>query len=529
HFYLEIPIINYFYLPAMGKASPDITDEIKATANIEFYNTSKANAVYSASDGKKISFVNGTLTNEISSAVAIFNKDGSVSDPIGYYVPDDAYSLTLSDFAEPGGPVYLTAFKGNIVYCYDRNGAGSSQVDRFRIDSALSVGSGDAAGKTINLHVVIDRPGDERIFFARNIPMQINDSLRIHEVGENRLIVENFAGAKSYDLEIDTRSSSKQDATAHLAIPIGGNSRQIIEPDWGSLGGSAVNILIDNGNDGTIDDSITVSNQMENIHVRSSWNMVSIPRTLPDYRTSALFPSALSAAYAYTPLGYAAKETLRNGQGYWLKFSSGQSIPVVGDLRISDTISLNPGWNMIGSISSAIPVAGIASIPGGIVTSSFFGYDSAYSSADSIRPGRGYWVKVNQSGQLVLSTSEASPSTRIRIVPTTERPPVPPGGEIQHPAPTGGGQLPTTFALDQNFPNPFNPRTTITYELPKASYVTLKVYDVFGREVATLADGMEDAGYKSVNWDAVNLATGVYFYKLQAGDFIATKKLLLMK
>jgi probable HAF family extracellular repeat protein len=529
HFYLEIPIINYYFLPAMGKASPRITDEIKASANIEFYNTSKANVVYSGSGGKKISLVNGEFTSEISSAVAIFNKDGSVSDPIGYYVPDDAYSITLSDFAEPGGPVYLTAFKGNIVYSYERNGAAASQVDRFQVDSALSVVSADPAGKTVNLHLVIDRPGDERIFFMRNIPMQMNDSLRLREVGEDRFTIENFGGAKSYDFEIDGRSASKQDASVHLAIPIGGNSRQIIEPDWANLAVGAVNILIDTGNDGTIDDTITVSNQLENIHFRSSWNMVSIPRTLPDYQKSTLFPSAVSAAYAYTPLGYAVQETLRNGQGYWLKFSSGQSIPVIGALRTSDTISLNPGWNMIGSISSPIPVAGIASIPDGIVTSSFFGYDSAYSSADSIRPGHGYWVKVNQSGQLLLSTSAASPSSRIRIVPTAERPPVPPGGEIQNPSPTKAGQIPTQFALDQNFPNPFNPRTTITYDLPKTSYVTLTVYDIFGREVATLVDGTQDPGIKSAEWNAAGVASGVYFYKLQAADFVATKKLLLIK
>jgi hypothetical protein len=88
---------------------------------------------------------------------------------------------------------------------------------------------------------------------------------------------------------------------------------------------------------------------------------------------------------------------------------------------------------------------------------------------------------------------------------------------------------PHFYQLLQNYPNPFNPVTTISYQLPTASRVTLKVYDVLGREVATLADGVEEPGYKSVRWDACNVGSGVYFYRLQAGEFVASRKLLLLK
>jgi subtilisin family serine protease len=88
---------------------------------------------------------------------------------------------------------------------------------------------------------------------------------------------------------------------------------------------------------------------------------------------------------------------------------------------------------------------------------------------------------------------------------------------------------PTTFALDQNYPNPFNPTTTISFTVPTSSFVVLKVYNVLGQEVATLVDGIESAGTHKVSFDARNLSSGVYFYRMKAGEFAASKKLLLAK
>jgi len=109
-------------------------------------------------------------------------------------------------------------------------------------------------------------------------------------------------------------------------------------------------------------------------------------------------------------------------------------------------------------------------------------------------------------------------------------------------------QTPAVFALDQNYPNPFNPTTTIRYSIPFAPsglnpplqggsdasasrgiHVSLKIYDLLGREIATLVNEEQSAGWKEVQWNAMNVSSGMYFYTLQGGNFIETKKMLVVK
>lgn len=92
-----------------------------------------------------------------------------------------------------------------------------------------------------------------------------------------------------------------------------------------------------------------------------------------------------------------------------------------------------------------------------------------------------------------------------------------------------GTGTPDSYSLSQNYPNPFNPSTAISYKLSANSYVTLKVYDVLGREVATLVDEKQNAGTHVVSFNASRLPSGVYFYRLNAGTFTATRKMLMIK
>jgi hypothetical protein len=88
---------------------------------------------------------------------------------------------------------------------------------------------------------------------------------------------------------------------------------------------------------------------------------------------------------------------------------------------------------------------------------------------------------------------------------------------------------PKTFALEQNYPNPFNPSTIISYQLPINSEVKLVIYDMLGREVQTLVNTRQSAGRYQAQFNAASLSSGLYFYRLQAGAFSETKKMLLVK
>ena len=96
------------------------------------------------------------------------------------------------------------------------------------------------------------------------------------------------------------------------------------------------------------------------------------------------------------------------------------------------------------------------------------------------------------------------------------------------------GLLPNEFALHQNYPNPFNPVTTLRYDLAEDAMVNIIIHDMLGRQVKTLINRTQDAGYKSVIWNATNdygkpVSAGIYLYQIQAGEYISTKKMVLLK
>jgi hypothetical protein len=103
------------------------------------------------------------------------------------------------------------------------------------------------------------------------------------------------------------------------------------------------------------------------------------------------------------------------------------------------------------------------------------------------------------------------------------------GTFIGHDQSSDAAAMPVTHTLFQNYPNPFNPETTITYALPEAGRVRVEIYNVLGQVVKVLVDGEREAGYHSVQWDASNMVSGIYLYRLVSDSYRATKQMVLMK
>jgi hypothetical protein len=154
----------------------------------------------------------------------------------------------------------------------------------------------------------------------------------------------------------------------------------------------------------TISDSSTVSDTLQ-----EGWNLVSLPFTISDPRVHSVFPSAISSAFGYQN-AYVPTDTLERGVGYWIKFDSLQIVTIGGISESADTITVNPGWNLIGVYSHQVIVDSITTEPMENRISDFYSYDLSYTPSTVLSPLRGYWVKCKTDGVIIFHAIGITPA-----------------------------------------------------------------------------------------------------------------------
>ncbi|MDI6803482.1 MAG: hypothetical protein QME58_06505 [Bacteroidota bacterium] len=210
------------------------------------------------------------------------------------------------------------------------------------------------------------------------------------------------SGGSSLNITTSTPSSFSINPTSTSILPHTNRKFYITFSPTNS--DSISSFIIINHNDEHLRDTIRVSGkgtQRIPVAVNKGWNLISLPLSVDNGRINSLFTNTTSFAFSYDGQ-YIQTDSLKKGIGYWLKFDSTMNFNITGIEFLTGTIDVAAGWNLIGSVSQPILVSSIQTIPGEIISSSFYGYDNSYIDVNTILPGKGYWIKVNATGKLIL-------------------------------------------------------------------------------------------------------------------------------
>ena len=370
------------------------------------------------------------------------------------------------------------------------------------------------------------------------------------------------------------------------------------------------------------------------VSVADGWNMISVPGiNINGMGVTNWWSGLIGTVYKFVPgSGYSGITTTTLGEGYWMKhagartYNTGDEWPASGIIIVPhDPLTATSGWNIIGGYEDAVAVGSLTTTPAGQLILPIYKYvsGSGYSSATTIDPGYGYWVKVATTcqinipdtltiidgeiadwfkedwGRIVIKDAGGSYYTLYAVngevdLSRYELPPAPPaemfdirfssgriaedlnnlvrtiemrgivhpvtvkvlnmdirirdetGMQINENVKAGeeivisnalinklmvsGELLPTFYALEQNYPNPFNPNTVIEFSLPEdESNVMLSIYNALGEKVAELVNSSLTAGRYQFQWNAKNVATGMFIYELKIDNFVSVKKMILIK
>lgn len=199
-------------------------------------------------------------------------------------------------------------------------------------------------------------------------------------------------GTGGYPITLNWDSANLPEGQFHIMDPFGGSLVNVDMKAQNSLEvtNTSITTLV-------IQFSTSITSE---VVVAEGWNLLSVPVLAADMSKDALFPTSTSNAFMFDG-GYQIAETLENGAGYWLKFAAAENVSVSG-MQNNMPVDVVQGWNLIGPFDMSVMVADITTMPAGIISSNFFGFENGYTAADELMPGMGYWIKVSDAGELML-------------------------------------------------------------------------------------------------------------------------------
>jgi hypothetical protein len=260
----------------------------------------------------------------------------------------------------------------------------------------------------------------------------------------------------------------------------------------------------------------------------AGWNFLSVPLNRQDMSISTLFPGHSSSdAYRYNGDGYDQISTVEPHQGFWLKSTQNQTIEISGQRSTQISCNLQSGWNQIGSLSVAADFSDPLDDPDQSVPACAYTYDpllQSYYDVTILEPAKGYWVYSYNDALLIIALGSPGPPATGSTLSKTPPPPPQLTAIPQQPQ-----KKPDSFRLYPNYPNPFNPVTTIQYDLPVSETIDLRIFNHLGEEIDILVQGYQKAGRHQITWHANRHPSGLYFYKLKYKDRIQFGKMLLIK
>jgi hypothetical protein len=361
-FILEVLSDNYLNGGILPKQTENQSSSLYWPMGVEIDITENSDIIITDSLGNRTGYADGSVLNEIPYGLPLILTNPVDTPPYGYLLGIRNYSVVLDNFQADTIDAYF--FSQNKGFSYERYGAINTETDRLFFDGGISAVNPDNQTKRVKLLSLIDdtTSAEDKMIVIKSLTLEQNDSVKIVPVDDNNFSLISYGSAKEYTVGLEYASESQWQIFGNNNVQLSANTTHTFVPDWPNIYNNELTILVDEGNDGTIDDTLSIENQVTNVD--------------------------------------------------------------------------------------------------------------------------------DDQGSLLV---------------------------------------PDEYRLEQNYPNPFNSATAIKYSVPQRSNIVLKVYDILGKEITTLVNEEKDQGVYTINFDANELASGLYLYRIQAGSFIDTKKMILLK